>query len=176
MKELGYFMTKVKGKLLGNRKERMCDYFRKAGMKIGNNCNIVSNIMTTEPYLVEVGNKVTFSGGVTLLTHDNSISKVIPGSTDMFGKIKIGNNCFIGMNTTILYGVTLADNVIVASGSVVTKSFLEPNVIIGGNPARVIGTWDKFAEKCKDKALNIKGLSAQQKFELLSNENNLVSR
>ena len=116
MKELGYFMAKAKGKFLGKRKERMCNYFRKAGMKIGKNCNICSNIMTTEPYLVEIGDNVTFSGGVTLVTHDNSIGRVLPDVSNVFGKIKIGNNCFIGMNATILYGVTLTDNIIVASG------------------------------------------------------------
>lgn len=53
-----------------------------------------------------------------------------------------------------MYGVSIADNVIVAAGSVVTKSVHESNVIIGGNPARVIGTWDAFREKAKDKSLS----------------------
>ena len=45
MKELGYFIAKVKFKLCGNRKEVISDYFRKSGMKIGENCNICCNIM-----------------------------------------------------------------------------------------------------------------------------------
>lgn len=176
MKEMSYLWAKVKSRLSRNSKETINNHFRKSGMKIGINCTICSNIMTAEPYLIEIGDNVTFSGGVTLVTHDNSISKVIPGTTDLFGRITIGNNCFIGMNATILYGVTLADNVIVASGSVVTKSVHESNVIVGGNPARVLGTWDKFAEKNKTKAMNIKELSGDQKFELLSDEENLVTR
>lgn len=51
--------------------------------------------------------------------------------------VKIGNNAWIGGNATILPGVTLGDNVVVGGGSVVTKSFGD-NVVLAGNPARVI--------------------------------------
>lgn len=55
-----------------------------------------------------------------------------------YGKpITIGDNCWIGGHATINPGVTLGDNVVVASGAVVTKSFGD-NVIIGGNPAKII--------------------------------------
>jgi len=50
----------------------------------------------------------------------------------------IGRNCWIGMNAVILPGVTLCDHTIVGAGTVVTKSFHEENIIIAGNPARVI--------------------------------------
>jgi acetyltransferase-like isoleucine patch superfamily enzyme len=50
----------------------------------------------------------------------------------------IGNNCWIGINSVILPGVTLGENTIVGAGSVVTKSFLEGNVVIVGNPAKII--------------------------------------
>lgn len=53
--------------------------------------------------------------------------------------ITIGDNCWIGGHATINPGVTLGNNVVVASGAVVTKSFGD-NVVIGGVPARVIKT------------------------------------
>lgn len=53
--------------------------------------------------------------------------------------ITIGNNCWISGHATINPGVTLGDNVVVASGAVVTKSFGD-NVVIAGVPARVIKT------------------------------------
>lgn len=51
--------------------------------------------------------------------------------------ITIGDNCWIGGSSVINPGVTLGNNVVVASNSVVTKSFGD-NVVIGGNPARII--------------------------------------
>jgi acetyltransferase-like isoleucine patch superfamily enzyme len=50
----------------------------------------------------------------------------------------IGNNCWIGINSVILPGVNLGDNTIVGAGSIVTKSFVEGNVLIAGNPAKII--------------------------------------
>lgn len=53
---------------------------------------------------------------------------------------------FIGARSTILPGVTLGPDVIVAAGSVVTKSF-NGGVVIGGNPAHVIGKMQTLLEK-----------------------------
>ncbi len=154
MYEFRYFLAKVRFKLSGNNKEVMSNYFRKAGMNIGDGCNICCNIMTMEPYMVDIGKNTTISGGVTLVTHDNSVSKLNIGGADIFGKIEIGDNCFIGQNSIIMYGVTLANNVIVAAGSVVCNSFSETNIIIGGNPARIIGTWEGFREKSSSLVTN----------------------
>lgn len=55
---------------------------------------------------------------------------------------KIGSYCWIGMNSTIMPGVELGDNTIVASGAVVTKSFPQGNCIIGGIPAKLIKQLD----------------------------------
>ncbi|MDO5151509.1 MAG: DapH/DapD/GlmU-related protein [Oscillospiraceae bacterium] len=110
--------------------------------------------MTSEPYLVEIGNNVTISGDVRFVTHDNSICKIDKNCTNVFGRIQIGDNCFIGQRSTILYGVELTDNIIVAAGSVVVDSFATGGIIIGGNPARVISTWDSFYEKAKPYALS----------------------
>lgn len=52
----------------------------------------------------------------------------------------IGNKCWIGMNVVILPGVILGDKTIVAAGSVVTRSFPEGHMIIGGSPARFLKT------------------------------------
>lgn len=165
MYELKYFLAKVKFKLSGNNKEVMSDYFRKAGMSIKGGCNICCNIMTMEPFLVDIGSNVTISGDVKLVTHDNSVAKLNIGGADVFGRIVIGDNCFIGQNSIIMYGVELANNIIVAAGSVVCNSFSETNIVIGGNPEKKIGTWDALREKSlpyaisrsKAKELNLHG-------------------
>lgn len=51
--------------------------------------------------------------------------------------IVLGRNVWIGANATILQGVKIGDNAVVAAGAVVTKE-VEPNTIVGGIPARVI--------------------------------------
>jgi acetyltransferase-like isoleucine patch superfamily enzyme len=51
--------------------------------------------------------------------------------------IKIGDNCFVGMNSIILKGTTLGNNVVVGAGSVVHGTFPD-NCIIAGNPAKII--------------------------------------
>ena len=49
----------------------------------------------------------------------------------------IGDNCWIGAGAIICPGVTIGNNAVVGAGSVVTKSFGD-NVVIAGNPAKVI--------------------------------------
>jgi maltose O-acetyltransferase len=64
------------------------------------------------------------------------------------GKIKIGNNCFIGARAFIMPGVIIGHNSIVGAGSIVSKS-VPPNVVVAGNPARVICTIAEYETKLK---------------------------
>lgn len=170
MHDIGYILCKMRSRLsvhlphprtrpAASREEIVNQFFRKHGVKIGERCLIYSNILTSDSYLIEVKDNVCISIDVKFVTHDFSVKKVLPEKANLFGKIIIGNNCFIGERATLLYGVELADNIIVASGSVVTKSFTESNIIIGGNPARKIGTWDVFREKSRPYAQNVADVS-----------------
>ena len=51
--------------------------------------------------------------------------------------IHIGRKVWLGANVTVLPGVTIGDNAIVAAGAVVTKD-VEPNTVVGGVPAKII--------------------------------------
>ncbi len=62
---------------------------------------------------------------------------------DFFGKIKIGNNVYIGNNSLIMPGVTIADDVMIGAGSVVTKS-VPKGKIVAGNLAKEICTIEEF--------------------------------
>lgn len=155
MKEVGYFIAKVISKIKGEKySEHVIKWFRAKGISIGENCHIYSNILTPEPFLIELGNNVTISSFVIFVTHDNSICTMDNTKPNLYGYIKIGNNCFIGERTTILYGVSLPNNCVVAAGSVVVNPFSEERIIIGGSPARIIGHWEDFLERNKDKAIS----------------------
>ena len=58
------------------------------------------------------------------------------------------DNVFIGCNSTILGGVRIGPNALIAAGSVVTKDVL-PNTVVAGNPAKEIGRFDEFVAKRK---------------------------
>ena len=163
---LKYAIARIVVKLTGND-EAICRYLRKTGMKIGENCHIYSDVFTGEGFLVEIGDNVTISNGVQLITHDNSICKVLPEFSDTFGAIKIGSNSFIGAKTVIMRGVTIAPNTIVGAGSVVTRSFTEERTIIAGNPARVVGNWENYAAKYADVAVNVTNVQGEEREALI---------
>ena len=176
MKDLQYIMCKVAWRFAGAKRELINDFFRKNGVHIGSNVHINCNILTNESGLIYIGDNVTIAHDVQFITHDNSISRAIPGKGNLFGRIVIGNGCFIGARSTLMYGVNLASDIIVAAGSVVTRSFDDSGVIIGGNPAKVISTYEAFASKYRANAVNVKGLSKNGIDRLLSDEKILVLR
>lgn len=138
--------------------ERYLNYLRKAGCKIGEHTYIFASprdvfIDTTRPFLVEIGSNVQITRNVTILTHgyDWSVLKAKFGDVlGSEGKVKIGNNVFIGMNSTILHCTVIGDNVIIGAGSLV-KGRYPDNCVIAGNPAKIICSLEEYYEKRKSK-------------------------
>lgn len=164
IKSIWYGYTGNEDKILKIR----IDKFISQGGKCGKNFKFYGN-MPMEPYLVEFGDNVTFAAGSDLICHDNSVIKCGIEATDYFGRIKIGNDCFIGIRSIILPGVTLGDQTIVGAGSVVTKSFPEGHVVIAGNPAKVLCSFEDFKNKKKNISINMDyGDRRQKKKEYLT--------
>lgn len=159
------FLIKLRSSFLSNHKRT--DYLKKKDIfaGFGENCYYCSRKIPEEPYMVKIHNNVVIAADVTFITHDvmnDMLARKIgakPGeqlSEYHMGTIEIFDNVAIGSNVTILYNTKIGPNAIIAAGSVVTKDVPE-GAIVGGNPARVIGSVDKLIEKrrlLKDTPIN----------------------
>lgn len=113
--------------------------------------NVACNI--TDPYLVRIGNNCALSG-CTLLGHDavvQLVNRELGLKLDSVGFIDIRDNSFIGHGAIIMPNIRIGPNSVVAAGSVVTKD-VPPNTIVGGAPAKVIGTYDDMVERLKKRS------------------------
>ena len=146
------------------------DYMRKKGVVIGENCDILSKNFGSEPYLIEIGNHVQITSGVKFFTHGAGwvLREDIP-DFDSFGRIRIGNNVYIGNNALIMPGVTIEDNVIIGAGSVVTKS-IPSGYIVAGNPAIKIGNIVDFKDKMTKYNFHTKGIKNKKNIILSSDD------
>jgi acetyltransferase-like isoleucine patch superfamily enzyme len=133
------------------------NYLIKNGCSIGKGTYFFSprntTIDITRPHLIKIGEYCKITSGVTVLAHDYSRSVLRRVYGEIIAEADetiIGDNVFIGMNTTILMGVKIGSNVIVGTGSVVTHD-IPNNVVAAGNPAKVICTLDEYYKKRKEK-------------------------
>lgn len=142
-------------------------YARHIGVRIGKRCSIATKSFGSEPYLIEIGDNVQITRGVSFFNHGGSwvYRKKYP-LIDYFGKIKIGNNVYIGNYALILPGVSIGDDVIVGAGAVVTKS-IPAGSIVGGNPAKIIGTVKELENRILPFNVNTKAMTYNEKKKLL---------
>lgn len=138
-KIMRYLLNRVRGEVNLSKLE-------KDGIKIGKNFSFGRDtfIDPSHCFLIIIGDNVTFSTRVHVLAHDASMYKIL-GYTKI-ALTRIEDDVFVGANTTILPGVTIGKNSIVAAGSVVTKS-IPQNEVWAGVPACFISTLDDFRLK-----------------------------
>ncbi|SFZ90878.1 maltose O-acetyltransferase [Flaviramulus basaltis] len=115
-----------------------CDYG--TNIKAGKNLFMNFNCCILDVAQVTIGDNCMFAPHVQIYTATHPLEFKLRNSGKEYAKpVTIGNNVWIGGNATICPGVTLGNNVVVGSGAVVTKSFPD-NVMIAGNPAKIIKT------------------------------------
>lgn len=156
MNKLKYFVKKFAFGKKASEKDYL-NYLKSLGIKIGDNVRIYTpnKVLIDEqyPWLMSIGNSVIISEGVRILTHSYEWCVTKHLYAPVLGvarKVEIGNNVFIGMNSTILGGVNIGNNVIIGSNSLVCKN-LPSNSVCAGNPAKVICTIEEYYEKIKSK-------------------------
>ena len=107
---------------------------------VGENFYANFNCTFLDVSTIEIGDICMFAPNVQLYTATHPLHPVKRNSGLEYAKpIKIGDNVWLGGGVIVTPGVTLGNNVVVGAGSVVTKSFPD-NVVIAGNPARIIKT------------------------------------
>ena len=134
------------------------DFLAKIFGKIGKKCNIMSRFKCDYGFHIEVGenffanyNFIVLDGnfvrigdnvwiapnvGIYAAGHPLDVKDRIDGWEYAF-PVTIGNNVWIGGSVSIIGGVTIGDNAVVAAGSVVIHD-VPANTLVAGNPARVI--------------------------------------
>lgn len=110
------------------------------GLKVGDHSNIGPYAFIGCSGYIEIGSRVMMGPRVNLMAENHNFARTdVPmkeqGVTREF--IRIEDDVWIGVNATILAGVTVGRGAIIAAGAVVTKD-VPPYAIVGGVPARVL--------------------------------------
>lgn len=115
------------------------------GLRVGDNfqmekgCNIDASFL----WLIEIGDNVTLAAHVTVIAHDGSTKKLVGYSK--VGRVRIGNDVFIGFGSMVLPNVRIGDGAVIGANSVVTHDVPAGTVVVGST-AIVVSTTEILAE------------------------------
>jgi acetyltransferase-like isoleucine patch superfamily enzyme len=108
-----------------------------ADIRLGRRIFINQNCTMYDLGGIDIGDDVLIGPNVSLITSGHPIEPSRRRDGVIAKPIVIGRNVWIAAGVTIIGGVTVGENAVLAAGSVVTRD-VPPNTLVGGNPARVI--------------------------------------
>ncbi|HDV6327923.1 TPA: sugar O-acetyltransferase [Burkholderia cenocepacia] len=108
-----------------------------AGMKLGRNVFVNQNCTFYDLGGLEIGDDVMIGPNVSLITSGHPVGPSRRRDGVIAKPIVIERNVWIGAGATIIGGVTIGENAVVAAAAVVTRD-VPPNTLVGGNPAKII--------------------------------------
>jgi len=106
-------------------------------IRVGRNVFVNQNCTFYDLGGLDIGDDVLIGPNVSLITAGHPVEPSQRRAVTIGKPIVIKRNVWIAAGATIIGGVTVGENSVVAAGSVVTKD-VPPNTLVGGNPARVI--------------------------------------
>lgn len=126
------------------------DRLMKDGLTVGENFHAQEGVIIDPGHcwLIEFGDNVTLAPRVHILAHDASTK--IPLGYTKIGKVRIGNNVFIGAGSVVLPNVQIGDNVVIGAMSLVTKD-LSSNGVYVGNPCIKIANYSDWVDKQRER-------------------------
>lgn len=124
-----------------------CDYGY--NIHVGENFNAHFDCLILDVCRVTIGKNCLMAPGVHIYTATHPVDARERSRCAEYGKpVTIGDNVWIGGRAVINLGIAIGNNVVIASGSIVTRD-VPDNVVVGGNPAKII----KYLEKPLDNEL-----------------------
>lgn len=143
------YLKKLYSALEAKKKKKYLNGLIDKGLRLGKNVNIVDNYFfdPSHCFLISIGDNCTIAPNVRLIAHDASIFKLLGYSK--IGKIDIKENCFIGDSVIVLPGVTIGQNSIIGSGSIVTHN-IPPDMVAAGNPAKLLMSIQDYIKKIEN--------------------------
>ena len=134
-------------KIIGSLKDA-----QRQGMIVEDGVTVMGGVnFGSEPYLITLRKNCRISSNVNFVNHDGGTHafRCWPKYSHVvkYGKIEIGENSFIGAESTIMPGVKIGSHCVIGAGSLVTKD-VPNNSVVCGVPAHFVCTTEEYAEKC----------------------------
>lgn len=113
---------------------------KKAFLKIGDNVFFNDNCSLNCLGTIKIGCNTLFGENVKLYDHNHNFKykdKLISRQGYKIGKIKVGDNCWIGSNVILLKGAEVGDNVVIGAGCIISTKIPSDSIVTANRNIKV---------------------------------------